>query len=148
MSFFDTRYSETDWRRDSDIEDVARLAQEERDLAEWTMESTPRETAGELRSAGEYVSTLGWCDGSGYFEEQIDVDQTRGILCGGCPACEEEQKTWAPIEEHVPAPVIPLPVAPVERKPIYPPYYPAERVARIGNGLYVAVGSGKRRRRA
>jgi hypothetical protein len=91
--FTDIDYTETDWRIESDAREIAELDRDRRDMEDVLIESTPRETRGQLVRASEFVSTLGWCDGSGFFEEQIDVDQFRGIVCMGCPACEEEPRT-------------------------------------------------------
>lgn len=33
---------------------------------------------------------FGCCDGSGYFEQYVDVDQTWATPCPGCPECDEE----------------------------------------------------------
>jgi len=102
----DNRYSESDWRADAVYRETQELARDRRDMEELTIESTPRETAGKLLRVGDYLSTAGWCDGSGFNEEYFDVDQTRAIRCSGCPACEEEQRTWAPIDEYTAGPAV------------------------------------------
>jgi hypothetical protein len=84
--FFKSDYTESDWRRDADARELAERAIEARDLADYTVESTPRQTLGKL-------ARIGCCDGSGFFEQYIGVDQTRATECPGCPACVEEP--WA-----------------------------------------------------
>ena len=117
---FSKRYDELDWRVAADEREAAELARDQCDMEELLMESTPRETEGELQRTSVYLEKSGWCDGSGFFEEVISEDQTRAVRCDGCPACEEEQKTWALIMEDSAGGVAPF-VPEVDARPVHVP---------------------------
>jgi hypothetical protein len=99
MNFeYHPHYDEASWRDDANARDLAELRREEAEMGDVEIESTPRSTGGVFVRADEYLCKDAWCDSSGMFEDRIDVDQTRAVLCPGCPNCEAERKTLMPIE--------------------------------------------------
>jgi len=114
MSFYDGEspyYDESDWQRDADSDDVARLRQEARDLEDVTIENTPRTDSGRCcqnPTDFRFIESLtrdldtGYLEG-GYYE---------CITCGS-NICEED---YASIVKWAESAALPAKLPPAHEK--------------------------------
>lgn len=158
MTFTDIDYTESNWRNDEAAYDRTERAREFRHMQDWQVDDVQLLAEARKEATEQYQWPI-TCDGSGILsEEQIDVDQTRVIVCQGCPACQEVEEPIVLVSCLEDAPplwdgmqVLDVPPA-VEPKPMAPAaqsipwtssigssgYTPSH--ARIGNGLYARTG--------
>lgn len=103
--YFDTRYNEQDWRRDSDAEELAQMRQDARDMEDYTIEATPRETNGEpIRVSGSILETIRTWGTKQQHESRAQREAAGISHMGATPAIA----TWDPIDENTLGPLVPL----------------------------------------
>lgn len=154
MQSFDARYNEQDHYRDNAAREIADLAQEARDLEDFTIEATPRQTQGKLIRADPKC-----CDNPGNFtfHQSLERDPDTGAfsedwhecVCGSRIGQEDFGMlcSWANQQQGMEAESDlewarrRAPVAEIDddwMRPATP-----RGMARIGNGLYVRKGKGR-----
>jgi hypothetical protein len=85
------RYTESDWRQDCDARETAELKWEAQQMEDYTIESTPRETQGQLRRAIPKPPLRSCCDVPENFvcHPSIERDLHTGYFEGDYFECQE-----------------------------------------------------------